>query len=118
MREFVKALTARLGINGLGRALGLNGSSVLAWTRGEALPSADMVAPLAALAGVEADDVLRLLIRDQTERAARRRARPPGGPAAGPVVPAPKARRPGRRRKRGRDTLPLIGHWLGTPAAA
>jgi len=52
MRDFVQALTARLGINGLGRALGLNGSSVLAWVRGEALPSADMVGPLAALAHV------------------------------------------------------------------
>ena len=92
MREFVQALTARLGINGLGRALGLNGSSVLAWVRGEALPSADMVGPLAALAQVDPDVVLQLLIRDQTERAARRRSRPPGGPAASPVVPSPKRR--------------------------
>jgi hypothetical protein len=99
MREFVQALTARLGINGLGRALGLNGSSILAWVRGESLPSADMVGPLAALAQVEPAVVLQLLIRDQTARAARRRARPPMGPAAAPAVPSPKRSRATRRRK-------------------
>ena len=73
IRDFVHGLTSRMGINGLGRALGLNGSSVLAWVRGECLPSADMVAPLAALAHVDPDVVRGLLIRAQTERAARRR---------------------------------------------
>lgn len=98
MREFIRSLTTRMGINGLGRALGLNGSSVLAWVRGESLPSADLVTPLAALAHVEPDVVLRLLIREQTERAARRRARPPMGMAAPAVVPSSKRRRPRRRR--------------------
>lgn len=104
MREFVQTLTARLGINGLGRALGLNGSSVLAWVRGESLPSADLVGPLAALAGVEPEAVLRLLIREQTERAARRRARPPSGSAGPAVVPS--------RRPRARANRHKLAGWL------
>jgi len=119
MREFVQALTARLGINGLGRALGLNGSSVLAWVRGEALPSADMVAPLAALAQVDPAVVLELLIRDQTARAARRRARPPGGPAASVVVPSPKRSRATRRRKLAAWAFVVAsGSALGQPLGA
>jgi hypothetical protein len=104
MREFVQTLTARLGINGLGRALGLNGSSVLAWVRGESLPSADLVGPLATLAGVEPEAVLHLLIRAQTERAARRRARPPSGSAGPAVVPS--------RRPRARATRRKLAGWL------
>jgi hypothetical protein len=96
MRDFIRALTNHMGINGLGRALGLNGSSVLAWLRGEALPSADLIAPLAAIAHANADDLRALLLHDQAVRAERRRAaraRPPMGPAF-PVVPVPpRARR-------------------------
>ena len=101
MRDFIRALTDHMGINGLGRALGLNGSSVLAWLRGESLPSADLIAPLAALAHANADDLRALLIHEQEIRAERRRAalvRPPMGSAASPVVPLPKRRRGARRK--------------------
>jgi len=119
MREFVQALTARLGINGLGRALGLNGSSVLAWVRGEALPSADLVGPLAALAHVDPAVVLELLIRDQTARAARRRARPLGGPAASPVVPSRRPRARASRRKLAGWLLAVAsGAAVGQPLGA
>ena len=104
MREFVRTLTDRMGINGLGRALGLNGSSVLAWVRGESLPSADLVGPLARLAQVEPESVLRLLIREQTERAARRRTRPQMGTAPS-VVPGLKRTR-ARRAEAGRVGVP------------
>jgi hypothetical protein len=100
MRDFIQSLTARLGINGLGRALGLNGSSVLAWVRGESLPSADLIGPLAALAQVNVEELRGLLMREQEARAARRRTRPSQGPTVSPVVPVPQRRRArGRRRK-------------------
>ena len=99
MRDFVKTLTARLGINGLGRALGLNGSSVLAWTRGEALPSADMVRPLAALAQVDPDVVLRAP-DPGADGAGRAAARAPSGGAGGSARrPHPASARAADRRK-------------------
>ena len=103
MREFIRRLTDHMGINGLGRALGLNGSSVLAWKRGESLPSADLIAPLAALAHANPDELRALLIHEQEIRAERRRAalaRPPMGPAASAVVPVPKRPRALRRRRK------------------
>lgn len=109
MRDYVLRLTKRLGINGLGRALGINGSSVLAWVRGESLPSADLVPLLATLGSEDAAALRTLLFRAQEERAARKRLamiRPTPGTAAPPVAPSRKRRGP--RRLRG---------WLLMPAA-
>ena len=78
MRDFIHALTARMGINGLGRALGLNGSSVLAWQRGESLPTADRLGPLARLAQVKIEDLQAIWIREQERRGVLRSTpRPP-----------------------------------------
>lgn len=92
MRDFIQSAVLQSGgINALGRRLGLNGSSILAWVRGESLPSADLVPALAALVGQKPEDVSRLLLAAQAERAARRRGpidRPTvGGGSTGRVLP-------------------------------
>ena len=93
MRTFIQGLTAQLGINGLGRALGVNGTSVLGWLRGKSLPSADLIDPLAALAQADAEELRALLLYEQELRATRKRARSSPGPVAPVAIPAfPRSR--------------------------
>ncbi len=70
----------RYGINELGRLVGVNGTTVMAWRDGRAIPEWYRAARLAEITGEAAEVVQRLLLETHSARSERRR-QGRGGPA-------------------------------------
>lgn len=128
-RHVARAVDIAGGLNALGRLLGINASSVLAWTRGEAMPGLDKVAILAVVLQEDRERLRACLVDALEERAQNRRvlARPTTGtpPTALRVVPSPKRAKAGKSprtssgRRRGKAMLGALAvacmGWLGHP---
>lgn len=124
-----QAVNAVGGMNALGRMIGINASSVLAWTRGEALPGLDKVPVLAVLLREDRNQLRATLVEALEDRAVNRRAtpRPTMGTTDRSVVPSPKsnaARKNGNARRRRKLAVVVLGLASGLwslspqPAAA
>lgn len=84
VREIMTQAAAMAGgLNALGRLIGVNGSSVLAWTRGEAVPGLDKVPVLAVLLRENQDIMRAMIVAALEERAVRRRMAPVPRPTMG-----------------------------------
>jgi hypothetical protein len=85
MRRYVaQAIRAAGGINALGRLVGVNGSSVLAWSRGEALPGLDKIPVLSVILREDREELRAALVNALEERAEHRRYTPrPASPPRG-----------------------------------
>jgi hypothetical protein len=87
MRRYVaQAIRAAGGINALGRLVGVNGSSVLAWSRGEALPGLDKIPVLSVILREDREQLRAVLVDALEERAEHRRYAPR-------PIPPPRGRR-------------------------